>query len=59
MVLSIRKISTENDDLTGAGVLWFPDLNAADPYLILPLIATGLNCFNLGVSNLAYHTLSD
>jgi hypothetical protein len=30
MVLSIRKIATENDDLTGAGVLWFPDLNMPD-----------------------------
>jgi hypothetical protein len=27
MVLSIRKIATENDDLTGAGALWFKDLN--------------------------------
>ena len=50
MVLSIRKIATENEDLTGAGVLWFPDLNAPDSYLILPLMATALNYFNLGVS---------
>lgn len=48
MVLSIRKISTENEDLTGAGVFWFPNLNEADPYLILPVIATALNYFNLG-----------
>ena len=48
MVLSIRKVATENEDLTGAGVLWFPDLNAPDSYLILPLIATALNYFNLG-----------
>ena len=51
MVLSIRKISTENEDLTGAGMLWFKNLNEPDAYLILPLIATCLNYFNLGVSN--------
>ena len=50
MVLSIRKISTENEDLTGAGALWFPNLNEPDPYLLLPMIATVLNYFNLGVS---------
>lgn len=50
MVLSIRKISTENEDLTGAGILWFKNLNESDPYLILPLIATVLNYINLGVS---------
>ena len=48
MVLSIRKVATENPDLKGAGMFWFPDLNAPDPYLILPLIATALNYFNLG-----------
>jgi len=50
MVLSIRKISTENDDLAGAGCLWFPNLNEPDPYLLLPAIATILNYYNLGVS---------
>ena len=50
MVLSIRKISYENDDLQGAGILWFKDLNEADPYLILPIIATILNYINLGVT---------
>ena len=50
MVLSIRKISTENEDLAGEGIFWFKDLNAPDQYLILPLIATALNYFNLGVS---------
>ena len=50
MVLSIRKISTENDDLTGQGVLWFKNLNEPDPYLLLPAIATILNYINLGVS---------
>lgn len=50
MVLSIRKISYENDDLAGAGIWWFKDLNAADPYMILPIIATILNYINLGVS---------
>lgn len=48
MVLSIRKISTENEDLTGAGMLWFKNLNEPDAYLILPLLATCLNYFNLG-----------
>ena len=50
MVLSIRKISTETEDLTGAGALWFPNLNDPDPYMLLPLMATALNYFNLGVS---------
>jgi membrane protein insertase Oxa1/YidC/SpoIIIJ len=50
MVLSIRKISTENEDLTGAGMLWFKNLNEPDTYLLLPLMATVLNYFNLGVS---------
>jgi hypothetical protein len=49
MVLSIRKISFENEDLKGAGILWFKDLNEADPYFILPILATILNYFNLGV----------
>lgn len=49
MVMSIRKISYENDDLKGAGILWFKDLNEADPYLILPIVATVLNYLNLGV----------
>ena len=49
MVLSIRKISYENDELTGAGILWFKNLNEADPYMILPFVATLLNYFNLGV----------
>mmetsp|Transcript_27871 Transcript_27871/g.20891 ORF Transcript_27871/g.20891 Transcript_27871/m.20891 type:complete len:238 (-) Transcript_27871:311-1024(-) len=48
MVLSIRKISYENDDLAGAGIFWFKDLNEPDPYLILPLVATFLNYLNLG-----------
>ena len=50
MVLSIRKVSYETEDLTGAGCLWFPNLNEPDPYLLLPFIATGLNYLNLGVS---------
>ena len=50
MVLSIRKISFENEELYGAGALWFKNLNEPDPYLILPIVATVLNYFNLGVS---------
>jgi hypothetical protein len=50
MVLSIRKISFENEDLAGAGMLWFPNLNEPDPYLILPITAALLNYFNLSVS---------
>ena len=49
MVLSIRKVSFENSDLEGAGIWWFKNLNEADPYLILPIIATILNYINLGV----------
>jgi len=51
MVLSIRKISFENEELTGAGMLWFPNLNEPDPFLILPITAAMLNYFNLSVSN--------
>ncbi len=53
MVLSIRKISFENDDLAGAGIWWFKNLNEADPYMILPIVATILNYINLGVSLLS------
>ena len=52
MVLSIRKISYENDDLSGAGIWWFKNLNEADPYMILPFVATLLNYVNLGVSSM-------
>ena len=50
MVMSVRKMCYETDALTGAGILWFTNLNAADPYFILPVVATALNYFNLGVS---------
>ena len=57
MVLSIRKLSFENNDLTGAGMLWFPNLNEPDPYLILPISAAILNYWNLTVSSISinYH----
>ena len=48
MVLSIRKLSFENDDLAGKGILWFKDLNEPDPYMVLPLAACLLNYINLG-----------
>lgn len=54
MVLSIRKISYENEDLSGAGMLWFPNLNEADPYLILPISAALLNYWNLTVSDYSF-----
>lgn len=47
MVMAVRKISYEEDSMQGAGMLWFPNLNEADPYLVLPLLAAGLNYFNL------------
>jgi membrane protein insertase Oxa1/YidC/SpoIIIJ len=50
MVLSIRKISYENEGLEGAGMLWFPNLNEPDPYLILPIFSAVLNYLNLTVS---------
>jgi hypothetical protein len=50
MVLSIRKISYENEELAGAGILWFPNLNEPDPFLILPITSAILNYFNLTVS---------
>lgn len=49
MVWSIRKIATEQD-LTNTGILWFPNLNEADPYMILPIISVVLTYFNLGVN---------
>jgi membrane protein insertase Oxa1/YidC/SpoIIIJ len=48
MVMSVRKMCYETEALTGAGILWFTNLNAADPYFILPITATALNYFNLG-----------
>lgn len=48
MVLSIRKIATEQD-LTNTGVLWFKNLNEADPYMILPILSVALTYYNLGV----------
>lgn len=59
MVLSIRKISYENDDLANAGIWWFKNLNEADPYLILPILATILNYVNLGVSSIYLYQSSD
>lgn len=50
MVLSIRKMSYENDDLMGQGIWWFKNLNEPDPFLILPILATLLNYMNLSVS---------
>ena len=50
MVMSIRKISFENNDLHGTGILWFKNLNEADPYLILPILSSVLNYYNLTVS---------
>ena len=52
MVLSIRKISYENEELAGAGILWFPNLNEPDPFLILPITSAILNYFNLSVSSI-------
>lgn len=51
MVLSIRKVSFENEDLAGTGIFWFKDLNEPDPYLILPIMSSVLNYINLGVSD--------
>jgi len=49
MVWSIRKIATE-EDLTNTGILWFPNLNEADPYMILPIFSVIVTYFNLGVN---------
>ena len=48
MVFSIRKICFEHEELRDKGILWFKDLNEADPYLILPIWAVMLNYINLG-----------
>ena len=45
--MAIRKISYEEPAMEGAGMLWFPNLNEADPYMVLPLAAAALNYFNL------------
>jgi membrane protein insertase Oxa1/YidC/SpoIIIJ len=50
MVMSIRKVSFEHEELAGAGIWWFKDLNEADPYLILPIASALLNYVNLTVS---------
>lgn len=50
MVMSVRKISYENDEMAGTGVLWFPNLNEPDPYFVLPITAALLNYANLSVS---------
>jgi membrane protein insertase Oxa1/YidC/SpoIIIJ len=47
LVMSIRKICYE-ENLSGTGILWFKNLNEADPYMILPLISVGITYFNLG-----------
>lgn len=38
--------------LQTGGLLWFPDLTAADPFYILPLAVTGTMFFILEVSHL-------
>lgn len=48
MVFSIRKISYEQD-LNNTGILWFKNLNEADPYMILPILSVALTYINLGV----------
>jgi membrane protein insertase Oxa1/YidC/SpoIIIJ len=47
MVMSIRKISYE-EDLQNSGILWFKNLNEADPYMILPIFSVALTYYNLG-----------
>lgn len=49
MVFSIRKLATEQD-LTNHGILWFPNLNEADPYMILPIFSVVVTYFNIGVN---------
>ncbi len=51
MVWSIRKIATE-EDLTNKGILWFPNLNEADPYMILPIISVVVTSIPLGVNKI-------
>lgn len=53
MVWSIRKIATE-EDLTNTGILWFKNLNEADPYFILPMFSMLITYINLGVKILFY-----
>ena len=48
IIFSIRKISFEQN-LEGTGMLWFKNLNEADPYMILPIISVLITYYNLGV----------
>ena len=50
MVMSVRKISYENEEMAGTGMLWFPNLNEPDPYFVLPIASALLNYANLSVS---------
>ena len=47
MVMSIRKICYESEDMAGQGALWFPNLSEPDPFFILPITAALLNYANL------------
>ena len=35
--------------MAGEGVLWFPDLTAVDPYMILPVVLAATNLLNIEV----------
>jgi YidC/Oxa1 family membrane protein insertase len=41
------------ESLMTSGMLWFPDLTAADPYFILPVLASGSILAIVAVSILA------
>ena len=47
MVMSIRKICYESEDMAGQGAFWFPNLSEADPFFVLPITAALLNYANL------------
>lgn len=42
MFFALQKLPTMfPDEMTNGGYLWFTDLTASDPYLILPLMSAG------------------
>eukprot|EP00297_Palpitomonas_bilix_P006201 CAMPEP_0113888304 /NCGR_PEP_ID=MMETSP0780_2-20120614/12771_1 /TAXON_ID=652834 /ORGANISM="Palpitomonas bilix" /LENGTH=425 /DNA_ID=CAMNT_0000877085 /DNA_START=197 /DNA_END=1470 /DNA_ORIENTATION=+ /assembly_acc=CAM_ASM_000599 len=50
-IVATRVLATyDADGLKDGGMLWFPDLTAADPYMILPMASCIFNAINLEVA---------
>ena len=46
-IWGVRSLCARNTELQTGGILWFTDLTAPDPYLILPVVSLGLTYMNL------------